>query len=262
MTAIGSDAVRVYRQSPQPRARLVCMPHAGGNASFFRDWSRALPVDIDLLAAQYPGREERFCEPFAQSLESLAEEIAAALVLLSDAPLVLFGHSLGAALAYEVALRLQGFDRPPARLVVSAHPAPHRQRKSSLHKQGDEALLADIRRLSGGSTPLDDPALREVFMPMVRSDYRLIENYRREYPKELQPRLLGAPVDLCFPLDDDEISESEARAWQDITPLELGVLPFHGGHFYLQKLYPELLERLLQRLDSTKELGEKKHVGA
>lgn len=243
-----SRGICALRVSPKPRARLVCLPHAGGSASYYRDWSKALPGHIDLLAVQYPGRAERYSEPFARSLESLADETAAALVQFADVPLVLFGHSLGAALAYEVALRLEQRALPLERLIVSAHPAPHRQRESSLHQQTDDDLLEDIRRLSGGSTPLDEPVMREVFMPMLRNDYRLIESYARGIPERVR-----APVDVCFPLDDDEISESEVRAWQDVTPWMLGILLFRGGHFYLQEQYRELVERLLQRLDSTNE---------
>ncbi|KAF0808146.1 pyochelin biosynthetic protein PchC [Alcanivorax xiamenensis] len=248
-------AVRCFRLSEQPSARLVCLPHAGGSASCYRDWGKALPDHLDLLAVQYPGREERYPEPFADSLEALADEITEALTLFAEVPLVLFGHSLGAALAYEVALRLRRRNLSLKRLVVSAHPAPHRQRESALHQQGDTALLDDIRRLSGGSTPLDEPAMRELFMPMLRNDYRLIERYRRDFPDEID-----VPVDVCFPVDDDEISGDEVRAWQDVTPWTLGVLPFRGGHFYLREQYRDVVDRVLKQLDSPIGQGDREHV--
>lgn len=99
--------VRPFRLTPMPRLRLACFPHAGGSASFFRSWSERLPPDIDLLALQYPGREDRFNEAPATRLEDLADGAALALRDFADAPLALFGHSLGAALAYETALRLE-----------------------------------------------------------------------------------------------------------------------------------------------------------
>ena len=115
MSARPTDStwIRELRLSPCPRAQLVCFPHAGGTANFFRGWSRALPWDVDLLALQYPGREERFGEPCLTSIDALAGPAADALQRYAHAPLVLFGHSLGAALAYEVAARLEARGAAP-----------------------------------------------------------------------------------------------------------------------------------------------------
>lgn len=100
MSGAASPWLRVLRESQQARARLVCLAHAGGSASFFRPWLAHLPGDIDLLAVQSPGREERFNETHIPCLDSLAGHIAAALHALPARPLLLFGHSMGAALAY------------------------------------------------------------------------------------------------------------------------------------------------------------------
>lgn len=100
------------------------LPHAGGSASFFRSWSERLPPDIDLLALQYPGREDRFNEAPATRLEDLSDGAALALRDFADAPLALFGHSLGAALAYETALRLEASARRCA--TCSSPPIRHR----------------------------------------------------------------------------------------------------------------------------------------
>ncbi|MQT78291.1 thioesterase II family protein, partial [Pseudomonas helleri] len=107
MSGTASPWLRVLRESQQARARLVCLAHAGGSASFFRPWLAHLPGDIDLLAVQSPGREERFNETHIRCLDSLAGHIGAALQTLPARPLLLFGHSMGAALAYAVAVRLQ-----------------------------------------------------------------------------------------------------------------------------------------------------------
>lgn len=165
-----------------PRLRLACFPHAGGSASFFRSWSERLPPDIDLLALQYPGREDRFNEAPATRLEDLADGAALALRDFADAPLALFGHSLGAALAYETALRLESAGAPLRHLFVSAHPAPHRQRGGALHRGDEAALLEDVRRQGGASELLEDADLRALFLPILRADYQAIETYRRAQP--------------------------------------------------------------------------------
>ncbi|HIE1878718.1 TPA: thioesterase II family protein [Pseudomonas aeruginosa] len=210
--------VRPFRLTPMPRLRLACFPHAGGSASFFRSWSERLPPDIDLLALQYPGREDRFNEAPATRLEDLADGAALALRDFADAPLALFGHSLGAALAYETALRLESAGAPLRHLFVSAHPAPHRQRGGALHRGDEAALLEDVRRQGGASELLEDADLRALFLPILRADYQAIETYRR------------------------------AQAWSDASRTPARLRHFPGGHFYLSEGRDAVIEHLLRRL--------------
>ena len=215
--------VRPFRLTPMPRLRLACFPHAGGSASFFRSWSERLPPDIDLLALQYPGREDRFNEAPATRLEDLADGAALALRDFADAPLALFGHSLGAALAYETALRLESAG------------APHR---------GDEAaLLEDVRRQGGASELLEDADLRALFLPILRADYQAIETYRRA-----QPIALACALDVLLGEHDEEVSAAEAQAWSDASRTPARLRRFPGGHFYLSEGRDAVIEHLLRRL--------------
>ncbi|WP_276583904.1 alpha/beta fold hydrolase [Pseudomonas sp. RIT-PI-AD] len=239
--------VRPYRLSPMPRWRLVCFAHAGGSASFFRDWAAALPADIDLLAIQYPGREDRFCEPCLTDMHSLAEAASQALRGYADRPLALFGHSLGAVAAYEVAIRLERQAIAVEHLFISAHPAPQCQRGGQLHSGPDAALLDDVRRLSGRPHPLlEDPAQRELFLPSLRNDYRIVETYRRAQPLPLDSR-----IEVFYPEQDPEIDLDEALAWQAASLQPLHLRRWDGEHFYLieqrQALFDALATALLGR---------------
>lgn len=235
--------LRVLRDGAEARARLVCLPHAGGSASFFRSWLAHLPGDIDLLAAQYPGREERFNEPRITCLATLAEHIARALLALPAKTLLLFGHSMGAALAYEVGLRLEVAGRGAAHVFVSAHPPPHRQPSSDLHRQDDAALIADILRQDAGAASLwADPQMRALFLPTLRSDYQAIETWR---PQRLQP--LAAPIDVLLARDDQEVSHEQAQAWTELTSHTPDVSLFEGDHFYLKQQPRPVIHHLLQR---------------
>ncbi|MDQ0954324.1 surfactin synthase thioesterase subunit [Streptomyces phaeochromogenes] len=99
--------IRRYHPAPDASTRLVCFPHAGGSATFYHPVSRALSPEIDVVAVQYPGRQERRTEPLVDSVEKLADLIVPELEPWLDRPLTFFGHSMGASLAYEVALRLR-----------------------------------------------------------------------------------------------------------------------------------------------------------
>ncbi|PSK61939.1 putative thioesterase TesA [Micromonospora sp. MH33] len=237
--------LRCFDPRPLPGFRLVCFPHAGGTAAFFRRWNSALPASAELLAVQYPGREDRLSDPLPATLGELADSAAGALVPLSTAGLILFGHSMGAALAYEVAQRLERAGRPPQLLVVSGRPAPHRQRVETVHVGGDEAILADLRRLGGtDGSLLDDPALRELVLPSLRADYRLIEDY---WPADPLPTLSCAVAGFSA-AGDTEASDEEMRAWADVTTGRFDSRVFPGDHFYLREAGPAVVGEAMRLL--------------
>ncbi|MDH0303279.1 alpha/beta fold hydrolase [Pseudomonas sp. GD04091] len=236
--------VRPYRLSPMPRWRLACFVHAGGSASFFRDWANALPAEIDVLAIQYPGREDRFGEPCLTDMHSLAEAASQALRGYADRPLALFGHSLGAVVAYEVATRLERQAITVEHLFVSAHPAPQCQRGGHLHAGPDQALLDDVKRLSGRPNPLlDDPALSGMFLPSLRNDYRIVETYACPTPRPLDAR-----ITVLYPEQDPEVDLGEAQAWQAASHQPLHLQRWSGEHFYLVEQRQAVLDALAATL--------------
>jgi surfactin synthase thioesterase subunit len=224
---------------------LVCLPHAGGSASFYFPVARALAPAVDVLAVQYPGRQDRRHEPHIGSLPELADRIVDALRQLDDRPVALFGHSMGAVLAYEVGLRLADAGRAAlCRVFVSGRRAPSRYRDDRLHLQSDLQILAEIRRLDGTeAAALDDPDIRGMLLPAIRSDYRAVETYRHD-----PGRVLGCPVTVLTGDRDPLVTLDEARAWKLHTtgPTDVVVLP--GGHFYLVKQNARVLDIIVSRL--------------
>src|SRR5260370_20858382 len=153
--------------------RLFCLPSAGGGSSAYRDWQNGFPSEIEVCPVQLPGRENRFSEPPATSMPSLVRALAAGLSPFLDRPFALFGHSLGALVAFELCQELRSMRQPVANhLFVSARPAPHLpDRRPPIHHLPDEALAAELRRLNG--TPEDvlgDSALIELILPHLRAD--------------------------------------------------------------------------------------------
>ncbi|MEU1088636.1 alpha/beta fold hydrolase [Streptomyces sp. NPDC005892] len=221
--------IRRFHPSPGAAGRLVCFPHAGGSAGFWFALSALLHPRVEVLAVQYPGRQERRAEPPAEDLGDLADALARVLEPWWDAPPAFLGHSMGAVVAYETARRLStATGRGPAALFVSGRRAPSTHREEKLHLADDRELLAEIVRQGG--TPaalLEEPELVEMILPALRGDYRAIERYRY-HPGPL----LEAPVTVLTGSEDPKVTPEEARAWEDHTTGATEVLTFTGGHFF------------------------------
>ncbi|WP_018657627.1 thioesterase II family protein [Actinomadura flavalba] len=218
----------LWRPDPNPAAalRLVCLPHGGGGASFFASWAALLPPSVELVAVRYPGREERAGEPPPASMDALADAVAAALAPLTARPYALFGHSMGATVAYEAAQRLAA---PPVHLIASAREAPHDERGGDVHRRDDAGLHAELTRL-GGTDPevLRDPDLRALILRYVRADYRVIETYR---PGPHPP--LRCPVTTFIGDRDPDLTPAETLRWRHATTGRVEARVFPGDHFYL-----------------------------
>ncbi|MFI6730085.1 alpha/beta fold hydrolase [Streptomyces sp. R-74717] len=230
----------VFTPAPQSAVRLVCLPHAGGSASFYLPVSRALAPDVEVLAVQYPGRQERRLEPGIDNVPDYADRIFEMLKELTDKPLALFGHSMGAMLAYEVALRMRRAGLPaPVRLFASGRRAPSRQRPNErLHEGTDAEIIAKVRQLGGPNAGvLSNPEMLELILPAIRNDYTAVETYRYE-----PGPVLDCPVTVLVGDNDPEVTIDEAHAWAQHTTGPFDVETFPGGHFYLADQGPRVID--------------------
>ncbi|MFE9635233.1 thioesterase II family protein [Streptomyces sp. NPDC006463] len=237
--------LRRFATGAAPRTRLLCLPHAGGSAGFFHDWGHAFGDDVEVLAVRYPGRQERIAEEPWTELEQLAAAIADELPPYLDAPLAIFGHSMGATLGYEITLRLaERYGTAPSLLMVSCRRAPHLLTPRAAAFGTDEELVAEIKRIGGtDSALLDDPALRELVLPAIRGDFTAVARYTARPGTALPCPVVGYVGD-----GDPDVAPHEVAAWSALAPrgFELKVLP--GGHFYLVEQRAALIGDIRARL--------------
>jgi len=226
--------------------RLVCFPHAGGSASFYVPFARSLPADVDVLAVQYPGRQDRRADKPIEDILELADRIFEALRPWAGRPLAFFGHSMGAVVAYEVARRLeQETGTRLSALFASGRRAPSRRPgEMAVHLRDDDGVIAELERLSGTDTALlDNEELLQMILPPIRSDYRALEKYvHRPGPK------LTCPITVLVGDADPQITLDEARAWRDHTAGGFGMRVFPGGHFFLSSQQAQVSEVIRERL--------------
>jgi medium-chain acyl-[acyl-carrier-protein] hydrolase len=238
-----------HQPRPQARARLFCFAHAGGGASAYRLWSAGLPVEVEVCAVLLPGREGRLHEPPVSNLTALVDGVMPDLLALADRPFALFGHSMGAVVAGEVArtLHARGGPEPLALFASSRRPAHVPGTETPLHPLSDDAFVTEIRRRYGGipAEVLAEPDLMALLLPSLRADMHALETHR---PTRRPP--IACPIIALGGSDDRLTPIQHLDAWRDETSGAFRARQFPGGHFYIEARRSDVLAEVIQALGS------------
>lgn len=225
--------------------RLVCFPHAGGSASYFTNWEPLLAPGTKLTCIEYPGRGRRFREACCTNISALTDAVIDQVD--SQESLVLFGHSLGALVAFEIAHRLQQHTHARLlKIVVSACEPPREPRLRRLHELPDQELLEALGDL-GGTRPqaLGMSELMSIMLPVVRADLAVSAGYACAHSSPLR-----TPIIVFSGADDHHVSNQALRRWSNETTAGFQMHCFEGGHFYLDAQRTAVLSRLNAECES------------
>jgi medium-chain acyl-[acyl-carrier-protein] hydrolase len=219
-----------------PLLRVFCFPFAGGSAAVYGEWSRLLPPYVKVVPIEYPGHGRRFAQSPLAAVDQIAQVHAGELLAdLDEGPYALFGHSMGAVVAFELARELRRRGAPlPVKIYASATLAPcspeHEARGEDVSAMTDDEVRDRLIELGG--TPqeiLDNADLMELMLPIVRADMAACEDYvyRPETP-------LPCPITALGGVDDDTFEQSELTRWGEVTSKSFEVVTLPGGHFFLR----------------------------
>ena len=221
---------------------LLCFPCAGAGASLYRPWRDAAPPFVDVLPVELPGRGRRFREVPVSEMEPLIAALVPAIIdALDDHPIALFGHSMGALIAFEASKALGPRVR---RLFVSGSSAPHFRIGTRRSELSDDDLRGELGLLGG--TPSDvlaNEELMQLLLPMLRADFALVDSYQCS-PAQKAP----CPITVFAGTRDPYVSFDTARAWDSYTSSSFRFVAIEGHHFYLDTAGGRIVEEMARDL--------------
>ncbi|KKZ90954.1 thioesterase II family protein [Bacillus wiedmannii] len=231
------------------KTKLFCFPHAGGSAFSYAKWKNHFNPYIEVVPIELAGRGYRIEENLYQSMEEAVNDVYNNIVMqIDDSPYILFGHSMGSLIAYEVARKIKDSKNvSPEFLVLSGRNHPNSKIKNIRHNLSNEQFKREV--ISMGGTPsgvLQSEELMEIFLPILRADFKIVETYIHD--NNIQP----CDIDfLIFNGENDEFTTyDQVIKWEQYTSKTCTLHSFEGNHFFLNENIEEIAKSIIRKLDS------------
>ena len=240
MVTIDKKIIKKIKSNQEAEYRILCIPYAGGGASFYVPWQSELNGIMNVLSVQLPGHEERFGERFFPTIENTADEIANAFIAqYDDKPFSVFGHSMGGLIGFEVVKRLESSGVSPDYLFVSSTSPENFTDFVKSTELNDEDFLKRVMLFGGIDKKSEDLKYNDFFkmyLEVLRADFNIIENYVND-GERIKTSIYG----FCGDNDPMETKEKMEK-WCSLTSSDYHFIEFDGGHFYLKDKQKQLLK--------------------
>ncbi|MFB6456893.1 thioesterase II family protein [Chitinophaga sp. Hz27] len=216
---------------------LITLPYAGGNKFAYNALKPLLSRNITLVPMELPGRGQRMNLPLLGDLQQMADDLMVQVSPYIRNEYMFYGHSMGGTLGNLLIHRLKaGGRRLPLHFLVTGCAAPKvNHLRAVRHKLPDRDLRDELRALGGlPEEVLNNQALMEFFLPIIREDMRALEMY--------QYKPLGKyDVPLTIVNGTSEpISDDMAAGWADETTIPPDFRRMEGDHFFILQHFAEL----------------------
>ncbi|MGG4267116.1 thioesterase II family protein [Peribacillus simplex] len=230
------------------RKKLICFAYAGGSSVIYQSW--VSDIDFEVVPFDIPGRGTRMNEPLYTDINDLIENLLTELVesvIHKNDELFLFGYSMGALIAFEVAKRLEQISPKQVKHVfVAAKGSPCTTDWMEKYSDLEEQELLNKLLKKGGITKefIDSRELIDIFLPIIRADYQLIEGYCCDYKK------ISIPITVLFG-SEDTFSKQEILGWKNHSISLVNFREFVGDHFFIRNNQQSILSFIKETSEMT-----------
>ncbi|WP_145336695.1 thioesterase II family protein [Paenibacillus xylanexedens] len=225
--------------------KLFCIPYAGGSATIYSNWKRKLQKNIELILLEPAGRGRRSGEPLYNDLNEAVDDLyrEVASVMEKDENYILFGHSMGSLLAFELYYKLikEGF-REPIHLYVSGGKAPHLERDIIYHDKPLEQFKKRIMDYDGVQSALlfQSEELLHFFLPVLRSDFKIVETYHYT----TKTNKIGCDMTALTGIADSSLTLNDVAEWIRHAGENFYIKQYEGGHFFINDYKEQIIEMI------------------
>lgn len=238
------------------KLKLFCIPYAGGSASVYLKWKTYLHPEIELVPIELAGKGARFYDSVYSSFDECIDDVFNQISSHdSDIPYIILGHSLGAVISYEVTKKIVSESKAtPVKLILSGCRSPQSARpRKKMHLLPEDEFIEELRKLGGTSEEiLTDPDLLEIFLPVIRADYKMRSFYavqKFDNPLPVSFTILNGTSDDLYP--------EEIHGWQAFTSNPCEYLFYEGNHFFIEEKYTEIISYINKIIRTLEKMGVK-----
>ena len=227
---------------------LFAIPGAGAGPREFIDWQDNLGENIVFRKILY-NKGLTSSEPHIEKMEQAAAVVADEVMKTAgkDDDIFFFGHCMGASIAYESASLLARKNGIHIKgLFIAAFISPDVPILDGISGLSDEEFGKEIH--SHGVFPEEffrNESLLKLFLPAIRADYRLIEEYC-----DTQRYVLDCPIVGFFGEDDQMVKPEETKGWPEYTDKTYKSIYFPGDHYFYYDRQKEIALMIKEMIET------------
>jgi surfactin synthase thioesterase subunit len=230
------------------KIKLFCFPYAGGSSMVYTKWKKFLGNIVDIEPMELAGRGKRMIEPLNNSLDEVVNDLYEKIIekINVDTVYTMFGHSMGSTIAYELFYKLKENNKTlPVHMFFSGRFPPYISKQTNYHKLPDEEFINSLKRLGGiDSTFTSNKELMDLFLPIIKSDYKMVE----EYVYKEKKGAINCNITILNGKRDSITNDVDMKKWCDCTNKNCKMYEFDSDHFFINSHMDDVLQIIQKTL--------------